>query len=465
MRKIKVSAKDITPEKLKDLKQNAVRILADHRRSLLNDFPFTGAVIMSLDIVPTRDLRLSTAACDGKRIYFDIEFLASLSPEHAKFVLSHETWHALLAHMLRGEGFSDHARMNIAMDLEVNQLLVKEGLSCPPDGCMPRKFNVPDGLSAEEYYKLLSKQSNQQLQASAGSGADADGDLSENLNDPNNSGNANGKLKGQFDKHLSESDNVAQLKPDTEAGISDRWGKVGFDPDYNPGLSGDQLKKNAEHMREAAISAAQSYEKQRGSLPGHLAGFVEKITKAEIPWQDVLASFVTRTIGSDPDWNRPNRRFVHSGTYLPSHTSESVKIGVVLDTSGSTESDIPKFLGELNGIVKAFSGYSLTILQVDTQVHESKTYSEDEPLDLEHDKFEVKGLGGTTLEPGFRWFYENDCEVDAIVCFTDGCCEKFDESMDPGIPVLWMITKGGSKDDKAFGEICEFKNDSNEEML
>lgn len=463
MRKIKVNAKEITPEKLAELRRNAAGILADHRRSLLNDFPFTGSVLMSLNIIPTRDIRLPTAACDGKNIYFDIDFLSSLSSEHAKFVLGHELWHALLAHMMRGKGFDDHERMNIAMDLEVNQLLVKEGLICPPDGCMPSKFKVPEGKSAEEYYKLLSSTPNSSLKMLAnGGGIDSDEIPS---NDPNTSGNSSGKLKGQFDKHLSSSDNVAQLKPDDEVNVCDKWGKLDFDPNYNPGLSRSQLKENAEKMREAAISAAQTYERSRGTLPGHLAVFVEKITKAEISWQEVLSSFVTRCIGSDPDWNRPNRRFAYSKTYLPSHTSESIHLGVIIDTSGSTQNDIPKFLGEVNGIVEAFSGYSLTVLQVDTHVNDVQTYGEDNPLDLLHTHFEVKGCGGTTLYPGFEWFQENDeNDVDAIICFTDGECEAFTTDMDPGIPVLWVITKDGNKDNKAFGEICMFKNEAGEEI-
>lgn len=459
MRKIKANPQEISKEKLAELRTNALRILSDHRRSLLNDFPFTGSIMMSLDIIPTRDDRFATAACDGKHIYFDIDFLASLSPDHAKFVLSHEGWHALLQHMLRGEGFEDHERMNIAMDLEVNQLLVKEGLQCPPDGCMPAKFGVPPDLSAEEYYKLLSKMSSNQIRNALGDDGDSDGTATD---DSNTSGNSSGKLKGQFDKHLTAKDNVAQVKsPD---GLADKWGKLGHDPNYNPGLSKSQLKENAEKMREAAISAAQSYERTRGTLPGHLAGFVEKITKAEIPWQEVLASFITRCIGSEPDWNRPNRRFAYSRTYLPSRTSETIRLGVIIDTSGSTEGDIPKFLGEVNGIVEAFSGYSLTILQVDTQVNEAKTYCEEEPLDLLHERFEIKGLGGTTLYPGFQWFQENDCDVDAIVVLTDGECEAFTAEMDPGLPVLWVITKDGQTENKAFGEICMFKKDAAEEI-
>ena len=462
MRKIKPNAKEISKEKLAELKANAKGILADHRRTLFNDFPFCGSVIMSLDIVPTRDARLATAACDGRHIFFDIDFLSSLTPDFVKFVLAHEVFHALMAHFMRGNGYDDHSRANIAMDLEVNQLLTREGLSCPPDGCMPKKFHVPEGLSFEEYYKLLGdkpQQSIMQQMMQGNSDTNVDGDTS---NDPNSSGNSNSSVKGQFDKHLSPSDNVAQLKPDES--LCDKWGKLGFDPDYSPALSDAEVKESAEHMREAAISAAQNYEKQRGTLPGHLAQFVDKLTKPEVPWQEVLASFVTRVVGSDPDWNRPNRRFVHSRLYLPSHTSESVKLGVIIDTSGSTATDIPKFLGEVNGIVRAFSGYSLTIVQVDTTVNSVETYSDDNPLDLEHSKFNVRGGGGTEIYPGFKYFLENpdDVEVDALVCFTDGYTEDFSEDMDPGIPTLWVVTKDGNTKNIHFGEICQFKNNSSE---
>ena len=87
----KMSDKDLAA-----LKEKALIVLADTRRQLIYRYPFAGSVSMNLELVPTRDCRLPTAACDGKHIYFDIDFLSTLSPDDRIFIIAHEIWHAIL---------------------------------------------------------------------------------------------------------------------------------------------------------------------------------------------------------------------------------------------------------------------------------------------------------------------------------------------------------------------------------
>ena len=463
MRKIAENGKEISEAKLKELKENARGILADCRRAFLNEFPFYGTILMNMEIVPTRDVRLSTAACDGRTIYFDIDFLSSLSPEQQKFILAHECMHAVMNTPLRCEGRA-HDPFNIAADIEINQILKKDGLCVCPDACMPEKYGLPPDLSAEEYYERLVQDMAQKSKCknspSSGAGCGSDGSSESGNSESqsgsesqNNSGNKEGKLEGQFDKHITKDDNIAsEPTPDN---VCDKYGKVGVDKDYYPEVS----QENAEKMREAAISAAQAYEKQRGELPEHLKKFVADLLTPEISWKEVLQSFVTRTIGDEADWNRPNRRFVSSGVYLPSHKGETVKIGVVIDTSGSTRNFIKKFLSEVNGIVSTFTGYEIHLIQCDADVKSCVTYNDDNPLNLETSKFEIEGGGGTILYPAFERIEEDELDVDGVVVFTDGETEHFTDSMDPGYPVLWVLTNDQTKMNFDFGETCVFKDD------
>ena len=98
---------EMTEERLNELKHNALDILAYCRQMILNKHPFSGAVAMSLDLKPIRDIRCSTAMTDGKNIFFDIDFLSRLTQEEREFVLGHEIWHVIMLHFLRGEG-KDH---------------------------------------------------------------------------------------------------------------------------------------------------------------------------------------------------------------------------------------------------------------------------------------------------------------------------------------------------------------------
>ena len=430
----------LSPEKEKQLKADVKNILANHRRTLLTRYPFIGAIAMNMELVPVRDIRMRTACTDNKSIFFDIAFLSSLSPEEALFVLGHEVFHSVMMHFARTEN-RDRYTMNIATDLEVNQILVKDGFCLPKIALMPNLFDMPADLSAEQYYELLKQKSEQQ--------------------------NKDTSVGGQFDKHIYSGDDLTQpgqgqSKEDAEAeaggqDISDKYGKVGFDPDFTPG----DPKAGVERVREAAVAAAQMVERTRGSLPAHIKGLVEALLKPEIDWREQLQQFVTRTCsGESRNWNPPNRRHVHSGIYLQSRKGEKIRVVAGLDVSGSTASDIPKFLGELNGLVKSFGQYELTVIQVDTEVKSAVTYSDDNPLDLENEKFEVVGGGGTRLTPAFEYIEANkdELEPDAILILTDGYTEKFTEDMDPGVPVMWVVTKDGTTENIGFGDVVQMKN-------
>lgn len=422
---------EMTAEDLKNLKHNALGVLSQIRQQMVMLYPFIGNVLMKLNIVPIRDVRCRTASTDGTNIYFDIAFLAELTEQERFFVLAHEVWHNVMLHFGRRQG-RDINIFNIATDLEVNQILLKEKLRGPSNICWPNMYNVPANLSAEEYYELLIKQQN-------------------NIKNKTNKS----KLAGQFDKHQFEDTepNDSSFEGDTY----DKYGKVGFDDDYNPSVSKDAVEK----MREKVISAAQQYEKCKGKLPGHIETIVNKLKEPEIRWQEVLAQFVTKCFGEKRMWSPPNRRHIWHDTYLQSRRGEIVKIAVGIDTSGSTVNDISKFLGELNGLMNTFGRYEIHLIECDTEVTNYKLYTDGEQLQFNgKDGFSVHGGGGTTLHPIFDYIKDNNFDVDSICIFTDGWIEEFPIEDDPKIPTLWLISKDGQTDQIKFGEIVKFKDSS-----
>ena len=452
----KPSSSKLSPEKLASLKENARGILAECRRCLMDRQPFVGGVAMSLDIVPTRDKRVPTACTDGKSIYFDIDFLSNLSVDERLFVIAHEIWHNVMLHFVRCES-RDHNIFNIATDLEVNQLLVKDGLCIPKECLWPDQFGFKHDLNAEQYYELLLNQQNKSKSGSNGkssSSASGSGNSQSNSNNSESKLTSAGKPKGQFDSHKYEGDDDEN---DVGENCSDKWGEVGFDEDFKPETSEDEMRKNVAAVREAAVTAAQNYERQRGELPAHIKGIVQKLLKPEVSWKEVLAQFITRASGEDRTWRTPNRRFVHSGLYLPSTEGMKMKIAVGIDTSGSVMADLPKFLGEINSLVKSFGSYELHLIQCDARIQDYKLYTEEDPLDLEHEKFNVRGMGGTKLKPIFNYIELNQLDIDAAVIFTDGYCERFNTYDAPSYPVLWMVSKGGSKENLTFGEVHVFE--------
>jgi len=457
----------MTDTKLAELKETARQILVYHRLQILNKHPFIGHIAMNLDLIPVRDARVRTAMTDGKTVYFDIDFLSRLTPDEIQFVLGHEFWHVVMLHFIRGEKYTDHNSFNVATDMEVNQILESDGFIPPqevifPNGNHSRKcqFNFPDNLSAEEYYELLKKaaekKAQEQAQKNGNGNGSADNDTEdETEKESNTHSQDDGKAKskrgrkkdnkekcdGQFDKHFdSTEDQEEALKEAMADGAEDKYGEKGADEDYQPAQIKNEsdAREAVEKVREAVVSSAQAYERSRGTLPGYIQQQVNKLLDSKLPWKELLAAFITAGFQNKSNWNSPNKRFAYSGTYLPSHTGDNMRIAIGIDTSGSCQDLCQRFLTELSAITKNFDSYELHVIQCDTEVKDYTLYDENNPLDPEN-PIEFKGFGGTRLHPIFNYLELNDIEVDAAVIFTDGECEQFraDENFD--IPVLWTI--------------------------
>ena len=458
-------SKPLSEEKLAELTDNASHILEDCRYQLIRLYPFCGSVMMSLDIVPTRDSRITTACTDGSTIYFDIDFLSTLSPDERLFVLAHEVWHGILQHMIRREG-RDAFIFNLATDMEVNEMLVAEGFMMPKDCVLPAKYGIHEReQAAEKYYELLIKQANKNGKGnkssssqsgnskskskSGNSQSNSDNDGEGEPQDDNTSGNSDGKLSGQFDQHIYDNQGLSQKEKD----VDDKYGKVTTDPNVAPNVT----KNKCEKLRAAAVAAAQKIEKEsgRGNLPGCIQRLVGQLTESKISWKEVLAQFVLKSNGTHTDWSMPNRRFAASGTYLPSHDGTKLNVAVGIDTSGSTNAYINDFMGELNGILSACETYDLTLVECDTQVGKFEKYSDESPLDFTH--YKMSGGGGTELNPIFKKLEKENEHPDCVVVFTDGYCEKFTEKMDPQIPVLWVLTDKDNDNNFEFGQIVHYE--------
>ena len=482
-----MKAKVLTEEETKILKKKALDILSVTRRNILSRYPFIGNIALRMEMVPVRDVRIRTACTDGNSVYFDIAFLSSLNQQEQMFVLSHEIWHAVMLHLVRRHN-RDIDLFNIATDKEVNYMLMQDGFTAPPDLCFPTEKEK--GKCAEEIYEMMLNDVKHNMKAKLSNIANDNGNGTSNSSDSqangknrknknNTSANKNidhskngkddGTLTGQFDKHIFDSDknnvngdpsngNNNESNQPNDFKIVDKYGEVGYDSDFRPSIS----KDFADRMRETIISEAQRTEKMRGELPAHIKNLVKELTTPEIRWQEVLAQFVTRCYNSGiRSWIPPNRRHVYNDVYIQSRQSSKIKACIVIDTSGSTCGDRRVFLTELNGLVKSFGQYELTILCADAEVASCNTYTQDDYLNIEADGFEMAGGGGTSFCPAFDYVIDNQIDCDCLIYLTDGYGDA--PKKNPiGIPVLWVITKDGTEDFCDWGQKIRFKHtDSN----
>ena len=488
-----LNARELTEEETKTLKKKASEILSVCRRDVLTKYPFIGSIALRMEMVPVRDIRVRTACTDGNSVYFDIAFLSSLTREEQTFVLAHEVWHAVMMHLVRRQNRNPEL-FNIATDKEVNYMLQKDGFVAPKELLFPTKEE--EGKCAEEIYEmLLKKMKNKQQQQQNDMGDESSGSNrsnsrqnkngnssnsnrqpSQNGSQSDKNGNKTGEFKGQFDKHVydgmedgqpNQSNNGQNGDGDGDSSgnsygeLTDKYGKVGLDSDYQPKVS----KDFADKMRETIVSEAQRVEKMKGSLPAHIKELVKKCTQAEIKWQEVLAQFVTRCYNSgNRSWIPPNRRHIHNGVYLQSRQATKIKLAVGIDTSGSTMGDRSKFLGELHSLIKSFGMFELSIIECDAEVGAYKHYTQDDNLDFEIDngEYAMSGGGGTAMRPIFDYILDNQIECDALCIMTDGYIDSIPTNPIPSLPVLWVITKGGTANFCDWGQKIQLKYDDND---
>ena len=229
----------ITEEELKELKKKSVEILSGARRALLLKYPFIGSLLMRMNLVPVRDMRVRTACTDGESVYFDIDFLSRLSTEEQIFVLGHELYHGVLLHLTRLQS-RDPELFNIATDKEVNNLLKQDGLTPPCNLLFPEGNEC--GKSAEEIYEILlkkmKKQAKQQAQQQSGTGpkmpqagSSGSGDGDENDSDDNSQQGQSGKSQQQKKKSKKQGQNGGedgeeQQDPDSQNTSGNKDGQL-----------------------------------------------------------------------------------------------------------------------------------------------------------------------------------------------------------------------------------------------
>lgn len=127
------------------------------KSAILRKFPLLGATMSKLEFEEKTDIQ--TAATDGEKVFYNPNFIESLSPEQRTFVFSHELMHVAFDHILRSKN-KDSKLWNIATDAVINQMLKAENLPIIEGG-----VDIEEAInkSAEEIYnKLLEEQNKQQ---------------------------------------------------------------------------------------------------------------------------------------------------------------------------------------------------------------------------------------------------------------------------------------------------------------
>lgn len=345
------------------------------RVGLLLRHPFFGNMATRLQIKEGTEW-LTTAATDGRCIYFSRPFFEKLSVKEIEFVIAHEIMHNVFDHMSRREGRNPRI-FNIAADYCVNGQLIRDNIGHVPSE--PKIFHDPKyyGMGAEEIYdKIFDKMDEEEL-------------------------NALGQL---LDDHID-------------------WGEGGGDGDNNnpgnrPSYSKEELKKIRDEIREATMQAAQAA--GAGNTPASIQRMIKELTEPKMDWRQLLRQQIQSTIRNDYTFMRPNRKGWHMNAVLPGQNfDETIDICIGIDMSGSIGDEQAKdFIGEVKGIMQEYKDFNLKLWCFDTKVYNEASfngYTADE-----FDDYEVMGGGGTEFDANWDYMKENDIQPKKFIMFTDG---------------------------------------------
>ena len=109
-------------------------------------------MLLNLELIEASE-RCETMATDGVNIYWNDEFVKTLTDEEIQAVLVHEASHVIWEHPLR-LAKRNHMIWNIATDYVINAWLKYDlRMELPKDGLLDRRYQ---GMSADAVYRTLS---------------------------------------------------------------------------------------------------------------------------------------------------------------------------------------------------------------------------------------------------------------------------------------------------------------------
>jgi predicted metal-dependent peptidase len=374
------------------------------RTALLLDHPFFGTLLFRLGARARS--AIATMATDGVSLYFNPEFVKTLSSAELIGTLCHEVMHPALQHHTRRAGRSPK-RWNMACDYAINPMLLDAGLTLPEGVLCEGRFR---GMSAEEIYNRLETEEEQTSQ-------DQDGVAEEQQK----------SAAGTEEPAPGTEDPDIPQVPETAGGIGQVLDAA---TDADGGASVEEQARLADGGSAGGERSAPGWKdaSRCSTKPRGLQSCQCRLARA-------ASQGMVETIPSNYSWARPNRRHIWNGLYLPGVTSEGVgEVAIAVDCSGSIHArQLGLFEAEVRSILAGQQPRLVHVLYFDTEVHRHEMYQAGQPIHLT-----PVGGGGTDFRPCFRWLEEKGIYPQTMVFLTDLGGTFPDDA--PIYPVIWAST-------------------------
>jgi predicted metal-dependent peptidase len=356
-----------------------------------------------------------TACTNGRDEMYGRAFVDELNDAELRFLVLHESYHKLYKHLTTWHHLfkEDPQLANMACDYVINQKITDDNTDgwarMPKGGYLDPKYR---GMDSAQVYNLLKQGGSGDTGSSEGSGSQGNG------------------LPQGFDEH--------------------DWEGAGE-------LSDDERRELARDIDEAIRQGALIAGKMGSGGDRDL----QDLLQPQVDWREVLREFINATCaGNDySTWQRPNRRFMSAGVYLPSGISEQVgELVVAIDTSGSIGSrELTQFLSEVHSICQTVKPDAVRLLYWDTKVCRDEKYDNTQLDDLVKST-KPAGGGGTRVDCVPKYMAEYGIKPQAVIVLTDGYLGGNWGQW--ACPVLWCLLDN----DRAKPDVGKHVNIKSREM-
>lgn len=368
----------------KQIEQHAKKTVENDGVVLLSYHKFYAYLLIELSKTFTTEVELAAVnQINGKNnLFIHPKNYPNLPLRERLGVLIHELDHLILKHPLIMVKYDKERKIwNIATDIFINPNVPNnEKISLPKGALYPEKFELPNGLSTDEYYEIL-KNNQEKIPKN----------IWDNLN-------------------------------------KEHWHQTWEKSEGNIHSTEDSLKKSIE----------KALKKTQGQTPNHLKRYISNIIEPKVNWKSELGSIIGIYIKSGEilTWKKECRRLGKG--FKGKRKLTSLSIGLCIDTSISiSQEKFEEFAGHIHSIYKSKENMELFIIECDSEIKQAYYYKGQ--IATLFDK-EVVG-GGTDFRPPFKYLKEKQKKFDLIIYLTDGFGYAPTTNE---IPTIWVLTENGS---------------------
>ncbi len=382
---------------------------------LMLDHPYFGTIASTLKLEQNDELL--TFSSDGEALRYNSEYIDRLNVAEVEFVMANGAMHAVLKHQHRSSGRTQWL-WQTATDYVVNSMLVKNGMQLPEYANYEHKF---DGMYAEEVYQMLRDE----------------------MMDDSFGGEEQTEQITQEDDVHNENIHIQQENVASSDASEKKYDKKSQDKEESSPTSSQNSEALAEELKEQFEQIFQKLNRQ-GTLPKDLKFVVPEYFSHKVDWREFLYGYIASYAKSTYSFVPPNMKYLYRGIYLPSLSSDLLRIVIAIDTSGSIdETLLSTFLGEVNSIMQSYPNYEIDLLTADAKIQSHNVFLPGENLE-----YEVSGGGGTDFRPVFEYIDQQINYPTLLLYFTDGM-GTFPEN-EVNYDVMWVMPEAI---DVPFGEV------------